>query len=295
MTNLTTRGTFLKTCAIGAWQLGRQSRAAEDAPFPFFALCMDTHDAKKRTVAQQAELLKELGFDGAGHLWLDGLSERLATLDAAGLKLFQVYVSLDIGPKAKQAYDPRFGASMALLKGRGVSLGVLISGGKPSDPTLDGRAVELVQEMADLAAPHGVRMALYPHANNWLERVDDGVRVARKAARDNVGAMFNLCHWLKTEDESQMKPLLQAAMPHLFAVSINGADTGAEIKAKTGNWIQPLGSGSFDVFSLLKTLGELGYRGPVGLQCYGIPGDARDHLARSIAAWRGLSARLNRT
>ena len=39
---------------------------------------------------------------------------------------------------------------------------------------------------------------------------------------------------------------------------------------------------SFDVAGLLKTLDELGYEGPVGLQCYGIGGDARDHLARSI-------------
>ena len=48
---------------------------------------MDTHDAQKRSLAQQAEMLKELGYHGAGHLWLPGLAERLATLDAAGLRL----------------------------------------------------------------------------------------------------------------------------------------------------------------------------------------------------------------
>ena len=89
--------------------------------------------------------------------------------------------------------------------------------------------------------------------------------------------------------------LLKAAMPHLFAVSINGTDTGAEIKSGKGNWIQPLDSGSFDVYGFLRTLKELGYAGPIGLQCYGIPGDARKHLARSMAAWRRLSQRLNNT
>ncbi len=39
---------------------------------------------------------------------------------------------------------------------------------------------------------------------------------------------------------------------------------------------------------LLKTLDELGYTGPVGLQCFGIGGDAREHLARSMAAWRTM-------
>ena len=78
-------------------------------------------------------------------------------------------------------------------------------------------------------------------------------------------------------------------MPHLFAVSIHGADNAAEIHDGTGNWIQPLGEGSFDVAALLNTLRELEYRGPIGLQCYGIRGDAREHLMRSMAAWRGLT------
>ena len=30
----------------------------------FFAFCIDTHDAKKRNLEQQAALLKELGYDG---------------------------------------------------------------------------------------------------------------------------------------------------------------------------------------------------------------------------------------
>ena len=36
----------------------------------------------------------------------------------------------------------------------------------------------------------------------------------------------------------------------------------------------------------------VGYAGPIGLQCYGLGGDARDHLARSMAAWRKMSGHL---
>lgn len=256
---------------------------------------MDTHDSRKRNLAEQAALLSELGYDGAAHLWLDNVGERLATLDAAHLKLFQIYITLNIASDAKQTYDPRLRETLPLLKGRAVSFGVLTTGAKPSDATLDARAVDLVREIADMADPYGVRIALYPHVRNWLERVEDGIRVANKVDRSNVGVMFNLCHWLRVGDESQLKPLLQAAMPRLYAVSINGADTGAEIKAGAGNWIQPLDSGSFDNFKFLQTLEQLGYSGPIGLQCYGIPGDARDHLTRSMAAWRKLSQRLNNT
>ena len=44
--------------------------------------------------------------------------------------------------------------------------------------------------------------------------------------------------------------------------------------------------------AFLKTLKELGYKGPIGLQCYGIGGDTREHLARSMAAWKTLSVNL---
>jgi sugar phosphate isomerase/epimerase len=254
----------------------------------FFAFCMDTHDSQKRTLDEQASLLKELGYDGAGHLWLDDLSKRIETLDAHGLKLFQVYLRVNIAPVATP-YDPRLKEAIALLKGRDTMLALLISGGSPSDTTGDARAVQLVREIADLAAENNVRVALYPHSGDWLERVEDAVRVVQKADRPNVGVMFNLCHWLKVDDEKNLRPLLKSAMPYLFAVSIHGADHAAEIHAGTGNWIQPLDSGSFDMGALLDTLNELGYRGPVGLQCYGIPGDARDHLTRSMSAWRQVT------
>lgn len=267
------------------------AQCASGAEFPFFALCMDTHDARKRNLREQAEMLKDLGYAGAGHLWLPGLSERLATLDAAGLRLFQVYLSLNIDPKAKESYDPRLKDTLPLLKDRDVMLAVLVTGGKPSDETLDPRAVALLREIADMARPNGVRVVLYPHVHNWLERVEDGIRLTRKIERANVGVMFNLCHWLKLDEESRLRPLLKAAMPYLMAVSINGTDTGTAIRTGKGNWIQPLDSGSFQVSTVLQTLEDLGYSGPIGLQCYGIPGDARDNLARSMAAWRKLRQR----
>lgn len=265
--------------------------SAEPAAPPFFALCMDTHDSEKRTLAEQAQLLKELGYAGAGHLWLDNVPKRLATLDAAGLKLFQIYLRVDIAP-GKEPYDRRLKETMPLLKGRGVMLALLMTGMAPSDKAGDPRAVEIVREIADIARGAGGRIALYPHVNDWLERVEDAVRIAAKVDRPNVGVMFNLCHWLKVDEESNLKPLLIYAMPYLFAVTINGTDRADDIHAGTGNWIQPLGSGAFDMFAFLKQLRELGYTGPVGLQCYGIKGDARGHLTRSMAAWRALMQRL---
>jgi len=74
----------------------------------------------------------------------------------------------------------------------------------------------------------------------------------------------------------------KSAMPYLFAVTINGADSGAK------SWediIQTLDRGTFGMRQFLKTLGDVGYTGPIGLQGYGIGGDVRDNLKRSINAY----------
>ncbi len=263
------------------------------APFEFFALCMDTHDSARRSLPEQAQLLSELGYDGAGHLWLDNLPERLRTLDNAHLQLYQVYFRVNLKPGA-EPFDPRLAQSLELLAGRKTTLAVLVSGLRPSDTSGDGRAVDIIREIADQCAKKGVRVALYPHAGDWLERVEDALRLIEKVDRSKVGVVFNLCHWLKVDGQDEhLRPLLQKALPHLLGVTINGADTADEIRNRTGKWIQPLGQGSFDTCRFLETLYDLGYRGPVGLQCYGIPGDARIHLTQSINAWNSCIARLN--
>ena len=71
-------------------------------------------------------------------------------------------------------------------------------------------------------------------------------------------------------------------MPRLFAVSINGADSDGQ------DWttlIQTLDQGTFDITGFLKTLGDAGYTGPIGLQAYGIGGNAHENLKRSMQAW----------
>ncbi len=254
---------------------------------PFFPFCIDWHDAKKRNFAEQAAMLKELGYSGVGHIWLDKVEERLQSLDAAGIKLYQITMQVSLAAD-KPPYDKaRFRQVLELVKGRGVQFLLIMNGAKPSDYTQDDRAVALVREMAEWAKEGGSELLLYPHANDWVERIEDAVRVAKQVGRPNVGVMFNLCHWLRVSPGRDYKTRLAEAMPYLRAVSLNGADERDD-KPGWGRYIQPLGDGNFDQAAFLKTLRELGYEGPVGLQCFGIGGDAREHLARSLAAWKKL-------
>lgn len=286
----TTKRLFLSALAAIVF-LNFAARAAEQSPYPFFPFCIDWHDSQKRNFEQQAVMLKELGYPGVGHIWLDKLEERIKTLDAAGLKLYQITMTVELAPD-KTPYDTnRFKEVCALIKGRHVQFCLLLNGAKSSDPSVDPRAVEILRAMSDQAKDSGAQLLLYPHQSSWVERIEDSVRVGDKVDRPNVGVMFNLCHWLRVDKSRDYRPLLKQAMPRLWAISINGAD---EFDANPGwdHYIQPLDKGSFDVGQFLKTLKELGYKGPIGLQCFGIGGDTREHLARSLAAWQKLSVNL---
>ncbi len=257
--------------------------------WPFFAFCMDTHDAKKRSLPQQAAMLRDLGYAGCGHLWLNGIEERVQTLADADLRLFQVYLRVNLA-KPQPLDEKRLAVVLPLLKPHQTQLALLVVGGKPSDTAMDQKAVAVVKRLADLTRPHNVTIVLYPHVNHWLETCGDAVRIAEKVNRPGeVGAMFNLCHWMKGDAERDLGTVLKRARPWLAAVSLSGSDTPAEVRAGKGNFIQPLDRGTYDARELLRALRKIDYTGPVGLQCWGIRGDAADHLRRSIAAWKQMN------
>ena len=129
-----------------------------------------------------------------------------------------------------------------------------------------------------------MRISVYNHVDCWSESVPFVVEVVKKANHPRVGFNFNVCHWVKVEGARDFAPLLRENAAKLFCVTICGSEIGAP--TWTNGLIQPLDKGNFDNRVLLATLREIGYQGPVGIMCYGIPGDAREHLQRSMSTWR---------
>jgi len=236
------------------------------------------------SIPTQAKLLGELGFDGAGYpLWLgDEADDNLRWLDEAGLPLYLVYMSVNLDPQ-KPAFDPRVPEAIAKLKGRPVTVSVLLQGLPPGDPRGMQRAVESLRRLGDLAAKSDLRISIYHHLNDWTESLLHALEVAKNVDRANVGVNFNLCHWLRVDGDKDYRPVLRANADRIFAVTINGAQCGST--DWTGGLIQPLDRGNFDNRELLGVLRENGYDGPVGLMCYGIPDDTCDHLQRSMQTW----------
>ena len=268
----------------------RNIRIEPAGPNPFFAMDTATKDAKHKTAKEQVEMVRELGYAGIGATAGKGLAQMAEELDKNSLRLFAAYAGCNIDADVR-SYGPELKEAIEVLKGCNAILWLFVQSRKFKPSSLEGnaRAVQVIRDIADMAAESGVRVALYPHTGFWVERVEDAIRVAKKVDRKNVGVTFNLCHWLRVDDEKNMKSLIKSAMPHLFVVSINGADSGGK------DWkqlIQTLDRGSFNILRFLKALKKSGYTGPIGLQGYGIGGDAYENLKRSMSAWRKLSEKI---
>jgi sugar phosphate isomerase/epimerase len=265
-----------------------QAETPKPAP-KFYAYCVElgVPQVTPRPLAAQAKLLRELGYDGAGYeLWLDDtLEPNLKVMDDAGLQVYILWTSVNVDP-AKTAYDPRLPAAIAKLKGRPVTVSVLLTGLGPADPKGLAPAVKALRELGDAAAKADVRISIYNHVGNWSESLPFIVDVVKQVDHPRVGFNFNLCHWLKVDGTRDWRPLLRAHGAKLFCVTINGATVGAQ--TWTNGLIRPLDEGDFNNQALLAALREIGYRGPVGLMCYGVPGDPRDYLTRSMRVWRQL-------
>ncbi len=267
------------------------SRGAE-AP-KFYAYCVEVGvpGVKPRPVSEQAALLRDIGFDGVGYLlWLDeNLEQNLKTIESSGLQAYLLQTGINIDPKAAAPFDKRLPDAIRKLKGHSVTVVATINGLKPGDPAGIEPAVQALRALGDIAAEAGVRISVYNHVKCWAESVPFIVELVRKTNHPQVGFNFNLCHWVKVEGAKDPRPLLRENAAKLFCVTICGSEIGAA--QWTNGLIQPLDKGIFDNRALLATLDEIGYRGPVGLMCYGVPGDAREHLTRSMKVWKSWFAK----
>jgi sugar phosphate isomerase/epimerase len=269
---------------------------ASDAamPNPFYAYCVGIGVGKESaTLPAQLELppmLAELGYAGMAYVGLNGAPEMLQALEKHGQKLFAVYTPVNVDP-GDRGYDPQVMELIPKLAGHGTLVWLVINSKqyKPSTTDGDQRAVELLRQLADAAQQHGVGLSLYPHLGCYAQRMEDVVRLVKKTERPNVGVTFTFCHFLAVDDAGNIDHALTMARPYLNMVTINGTN-GFDPKNRSG-WIRTLDEGSFDLSTVLVTLRKLDYRGPIGIIAYGIQGDRREILARSIKGWREISAK----
>ena len=234
----------------------------------------------------QAALVKRLGYHGlAGHTE-ENYFELRAAMDKVGLEMPEIYIAMNI-VDGKISYHEELKNIVEHSKNRDLLVTLHLHADDYMDNKTEGDKlfIEGIRELADFAEPLNVKIAIYPHAGFYCEKLEHAVSLAKNIERKNAGAVFNLCHLLKVEGEDGWDKKVLAALPHLFMVSINGADTGNTKEMGWEQLIQPLGEGSFDNYKLVKLLIDNGYEGKFGLQSYNIKQDCEVALTRSINKW----------
>jgi sugar phosphate isomerase/epimerase len=245
----------------------------------------------------RCEILAELGYTATNlTLWSEPAWADLPDLPRAaaenGLDVSSLYVTVDLAgglahPELVRALD-LIGSTDASQR---VELALLHSGVASSDPAGDDDANRFLDAALARASQNDVQLLLYPHAFAWMERAADALRLAEHYADRRLGIAFAAFHWYAI-DGTDLRETLERLRPHLGMVNTNGSrqQSGSYFPAT----IEPIGDGEFDNFHFLGLLRELGYDGYLGVQSYGIGGDAYTSFRRSIENVRSIEDRLAR-
>jgi alkaline phosphatase D len=244
---------------------------------PFFPIDNGLIDVP--SLEDQAVLLSDLGYSGICTRPKSSTPELLAVFDRHGLGVLATYVTLT----GKEAEVPGHVVEhLSQLNGQGTIVWLML---KDEDAS-DDQAVAIIRKVADLAAANDLPVVLYPHVGCRTSTVKECDRLRELAERPGLGVSFNLCHFLRQNEDEILEETIRSVASNLKLVQINGAN---DVPMSTPDWdelIKPLGEGNFDVGRVLRTLDEIGYTGPVNLQCYQVPPPAREHLETSMNAWK---------
>jgi sugar phosphate isomerase/epimerase len=290
------RALLVRALTLGVFAITGTGARADDGPLPvnpFFVL--DNGVGRGTwTPEQQAQAMKDLGTAGMSYNDVDRpetVARWQQELHRRGLKLFALYFYTYPDRPDSQRYPAHLRDTIQQLKGSETVLWMCLRETRDGKKTgYDGACVAMVKQVSDWCREAGLKVAIYPHTGFYVATTEEALRIADRVDRPDVGVTVNLCHELMQQHQDRLPEIVRKAAPRLALVSINGADRDG----KPGGFILRLDQGSYDVYGFLKLLRSTGYRGPIGLQCYSVPGDIRDNLEKSVAAWKAYERRLAR-
>lgn len=241
------------------------------------------------TPAEQIHSLDGIGFDGLT-MPLNSPKD-LERLDAyrkakPDLKLIAALLHL-------QADRPLPMEHLRLVTHKAAAMNAklwLIVGGTKGD---DGKVLEVINQVADLAAGLKVGVSLYPHDATAIETAEEALVYLNKSGRRNLTISLHQCHELRAGNIDRLDAVVKAIGPHLDLVTICGSDR--RTNDNSTDWsdaIKPLGEGDYDPKILLRVLRDHHFKGPIILHTFGLMKKPDSHYRSSYELYRKMAAEV---
>ncbi len=217
------------------------------------AWCIVPFDAKKRTPAQRSAMMADLKIEKYAYDWR---AEHLATFDEELSLLRQHKIELTaVWFPAELNRDARFLLEVIGKHRMRPQLWVTMQANDVA------KAAAMVRPIAVEARKLECQVGLYNHGG-WFGEPENQIAIIEALKRDgisNVGIVYNQHHG--HEHVERFGELLEKMKPHLLCLNLNGMTKDGD---KRGKKIMPIGQGDLDK-SLLKTIADSGYSGPIGI------------------------------
>ncbi len=262
--------------------------AADDDVFAtnnLVAWCIVPFDAKKRGPEERAQMLDRLGLKRLAYDWRDEhiatFDQEVETMQRHGIEVTAWWFPGGLNDTARKILD--------CLERHQVKAQLWITMGDPAPQAPQAGKVQAaaaaVRPVAEAAAKIGCSVALYNHGG-WFGEPENQVAIVEQLQMPNVGIVYNFHHG--HGHLARFPELLRKMQPHLLAINLNGMVTDGD---KLGKKILTLGEGDQDL-TLLKTIRDSGWRGPVGILDHRPETDSEETLRANLAGLQRLRQQL---
>ena len=266
-----------------AFLLASSAPATTSSPFArdnLVAWCIVPFDAAHRGPKERADMLVNLGIKRIAYDWRDPhipqWDEELDQYKSHGIELVGFWA-----PDRQQQI-------LELLKRHGLRCQLWVMGAEPKGDSqaakIDAAAAALLP-VANLAKQYGCTVGLYNHGG-WFGEPENEFAIIdrlRQDGADNVGMVYNLHHG--HEHLRRFPQVMNLIKPHLMCLTINGMKAG-------GPMVLPVGQGDDDL-SILKTIRDSGYTGPIAILNHREEVDAEQGLRENIDGLKKLLGELH--
>jgi sugar phosphate isomerase/epimerase len=280
---------FLCGAGLSAFALTPAAAAAADddifATNNLVAWCIVPFDAKKRGPEERAQMLDRLGLKRLAYDWRDEhiatFDQEVETMQRHGIEVTAWWFPGGLNDTARKILD--------CLERHQVKAQLWITMGDPAPQAPQAGKVQaaaaVVRPIAEAAAKIGCSVALYNHGG-WFGEPENEVAIIEQLRMPNVGIVYNFHHG--HGHLARFPELMRKMQPHLLAINLNGMVTDGD---KVGKKILTLGEGDQDL-TLLKTIRDSGWRGPVGILDHRPETDSEETLRANLAGLQKLRQQL---